>query len=194
MFQDSKYIISWMGSKIRDMRISKNWSLTDLAHRSGISIAILSKIENGRMFPTFPRLIQILKTLDVDLNAFFEDVNETVDFPGYIVIKKEDYKKTEKEDSTGFNYQNIINRNINDVSMEISLLTLSKQAKRDPVITEGFEFIYLVKGTIDFKLDYEIIRLDEGDSIYFDGRIPHVPMNRSDNESVLFLIYLIANT
>ncbi|MGY0407288.1 MAG: helix-turn-helix domain-containing protein [Polaribacter sp.] len=193
MNTNDTYIISWIGKKIRDIRFSKNWSLTEMAERSGISIAMLSKIENSRVYPTFPTLIQILKILQVDLNLFFDAVTEEPTFPGFIVLKKENYKITDKEEATGFQYKNIISRNLQDLSLEISLLTLSKSAKRKPVSTEGFEFLYLLKGEIDFTLDNKIIKLTEGDALYFDGRIPHVPVNCLEEESILLILYLITN-
>ena len=70
-FHQSELLTIQIGAKIRQIRKDKQLKLGELAEQSEVSIAMLSKIENGRVFPTFPSLIQVLKTLRVDLNEFF---------------------------------------------------------------------------------------------------------------------------
>ncbi|MFV9551793.1 helix-turn-helix domain-containing protein [Algibacter sp. PT7-4] len=188
---DGKYEVAWIGAKIRELRSLKGWKLGELSEKTKVSIAMLSKIENGRVFPTFPTLLQILKPLDVDLNVFFEDIGKEEDFPGYIFNKRENYQETTKEDSIGFKYETVLTQNLKGVSLEVSMLTLSKNAKRNMVTTDGYEYIFLIKGDIKYKLENKTFNLKEGDSLYFDGRIPHVPENNLDTESVLLVIYFI---
>lgn len=187
----NKHMTVMIGEKIRELRMAKGWKQVDLADRSGVSMAMLSKIENGRVFPTFPRLIQILKTLEVDLNEFFEGIGESEKFPGHILIKKEDHKETLKEESIGFKYETVLTQNIKDISLEISILSLSQNATREMVTTDGFEYIYVLKGSITYQLDGKSFKLEEGDSLYFDGRQPHVPLNNLETESILLVIYFI---
>ncbi|WP_274474898.1 helix-turn-helix domain-containing protein [Mangrovimonas aestuarii] len=191
---ENNYLIIWIGAKIRELRQYKNWKLADLAELSDVSSAMLSKIENGRVFPTFPTLLKILKTLEVDLNDFFEGVKSTQAFPGYMVVRKEDYCETEKEESKGFQYKNVLSHNLRDVSLEVSILTLSTDSHREMVTTEGYEFIYMLQGDISFGLDDKLLELRQGDSLFFDGRIPHVPYSKSDKEAVILVIYLIAHS
>ena len=188
---DDKYEVAWIGAKIRELRSLKNWKLGELSDKSKVSIAMLSKIENGRVFPTFPTLLQILKPLEVDLNNFFEDIGKSKEFPGYIFSKRENYLETTKENSVGFKYETILTQNLKGVSLEISMLTLSKDAKRDMVTTDGYEYIFLTKGDVKYQLGDKIFNLKEGDSLYFDGRIPHVPENNLKTESILLVIYFI---
>jgi transcriptional regulator with XRE-family HTH domain len=188
---DSKYEVAWIGAKIRELRTNRGWKLGELSEKSKVSIAMLSKIENGRVFPTFPTLLLILKSLDVDLNDFFEDIGKGQDFPGYIFNRREDYLETIKEDSVGFKYETVLSQSLKDISLEISMLTLSKDAKREMVTTDGYEYIFLIKGDIEYMLGDEVFNLKEGDSLYFDGRLPHVPKNNLDTESILLIIYFI---
>lgn len=188
---ESKHILKHMGSKIRNLRMGRGWKLGELSERSGISMAMLSKIENGRVYPTFPTLLRVLKTLEVDLNTFFEDMSMNNDFPGYIFHKREDYTEITKEDSIGFRYENILTQSLSGISLEVSLLTLSKGAERELLTTDGFEYIFLVKGDINYVLDNKTFHLREGDSLYFDGRLPHVPKNNLESEAILLVVYFI---
>jgi transcriptional regulator with XRE-family HTH domain len=171
--------------------MGRGWKLGELSEKSGISMAMLSKIENGRVYPTFPTLLRVLKTLEVDLNAFFEDMSMNTDFPGYIFHKREDYTEITKEDSVGFRYENILTQSLSGISLEVSLLTLSQDAERELLTTDGFEYIFLVKGDINYVLDNKTFHLREGDSLYFDGRLPHVPKNNLESEAILLVVYFI---
>ncbi|UBM59052.1 helix-turn-helix domain-containing protein [Marinilongibacter aquaticus] len=187
-----EYLTTWIGSKLKDIRKSHDLKLGELAEKSGISIAMLSKIENGRVFPTLPTLLQILSTLEVDLNAFFADLKGEQEFPGYIIKRKEDYKSIKKEEeSIGFDYSLILNHKIERSSVEISLLNIKGNAQRDRVSTDGFEYIYVVRGDIDYELGDKQFELCEGDSLFFDGGIPHVPINRKKSDALILVVYFI---
>jgi quercetin dioxygenase-like cupin family protein len=71
------------------------------------------------------------------------------------------------------------------------LLTLSQDAERELLTTDGFEYIFLVKGDINYVLDNKTFHLREGDSLYFDGRLPHVPKNNLESEAILLVVYFI---
>lgn len=185
------YVISWIGAKIRELRNNHGWKLSEFSSKSEVSIAMLSKIENGRVFPTFPTLIQILNTLNVDLNEFFADLQSQDSFEGHLVIRNQDYRELQKEDSSGFLYRNVLFKNISDISVEISILQLEPKAKRNLVSTEGFEYLYVLRGSVQYQLDDQYIELQEGDSLYFDGRTPHVPHNNTEDRAEILVIYLI---
>jgi uncharacterized cupin superfamily protein len=70
---------------------------------------------------------------------------------------------------------------------------LSPDAKREMVTTDGMEFIYLASGTIDYKLGDATITMEEGDSLFFDGRVPHLKINRSGQTARILVIYLLFN-
>ncbi|MEQ9441714.1 MAG: XRE family transcriptional regulator [Cyclobacteriaceae bacterium] len=188
----SEYITIQIGTKIKSIRKSQGLKLGDLSTRSQVSIAMLSKIENGRVFPTIPSLIQILRALGVDLNEFFSDLKANEEFPGYLLVKSTDYQPLEKEDeSVGFHYVSVLTRVMERSSMEVAVLTLDCNAQRDKVTTAGMEYIYMLSGKVDYELGGDILILEEGDSLLFDGNIPHVPHNRQAYVARLLVVYFI---
>lgn len=189
--QHTEYLTIWIGTKIKEIRKSNGLKLGDLAEKTGISIAMLSKIENGRVFPTLPSLFQIVSTLDVDLNEFFSDLKNLKEFPGYILKKSTEHQQLNKEESVGFNYNLILNHKIERSLVEFSILTLNKNANRNKVSTSGFEFLYLLNGEINFELGNEFLKMQEGDALLFDGNIPHVPHNLTSEDVKLLVIYFI---
>lgn len=184
-------IIASVGEHIKEVRKQKKLTLQKVAELSGISVAMLSKIENGRIHPTFYTLLQLLLSLEVDLNDFFSTINTIKELPSYFLIKKSDYRPIKKEASVGFNYELIFKRVVESSTVEFSILHLDPQAKRKKVTTAGYEFLFLVSGELDYLLGDEKIRLEEGDSLFFDGNIPHVPQNNSNKVCALLVIYFI---
>lgn len=184
-------IIASVGEHIKEVRKKRKFTLQKVAEISGISVAMLSKIENGRIHPTFYTLLQLLLSLEVDLNDFFSSISTDKELPGYFLIKKNDYRPIQKEVSTGFNYELIFKRAMESSSVEFSLLHLDPKAKRKKVTTAGFEFLFMISGEIDYFLKDEKIRLEEGDSLFFDGNIPHVPQNNTEKVCTLLVIYFI---
>src|SRR5215213_8498172 len=64
----SEYAI---GAKIRALRLKKKMGLVELGMHTGLSPALLSKIERDRMFPTLPTLLRIALVFSVGLDFFF---------------------------------------------------------------------------------------------------------------------------
>src|SRR6476619_1496629 len=60
-----------IGAKIRALRLKKKIGLVDLGKHTGLSAALLSKLERGRLFPTLPTLLRIALVFGVGLEYFF---------------------------------------------------------------------------------------------------------------------------
>ena len=62
-----------IGAKIRALRLKKKMGLVELGQHSGLSPALLSKLERGRLFPTLPRIALVFS---VGLDYFFGSARE----------------------------------------------------------------------------------------------------------------------
>ncbi|HEY2857567.1 MAG TPA: XRE family transcriptional regulator [Terracidiphilus sp.] len=60
-----------IGPKLRALRTRKRLTLSRLAGETGLSTALLSKLETDRMIPTLPTLATICKVYGVGLSHFF---------------------------------------------------------------------------------------------------------------------------
>ena len=65
-----------IGAKIRTLRLKKKMGLVELGKHTGLSPALLSKIERGRLFPTLPTLLRIALVFGVGLEFFFAGARE----------------------------------------------------------------------------------------------------------------------
>src|SRR4051794_23553668 len=60
-----------IGPKVRSLRLKKKLGLVELGRHTGLSAAMLSKIERGLLFPTLPTLLRIAMVFNVGLEHFF---------------------------------------------------------------------------------------------------------------------------
>ena len=184
-------IVTVIGKKIKQLRQQKKLTIQELSEKSNISKGLLSKIENSRAIPSMPVFLSIVKSLDVPLRDFFEDMVLT-NGASYLHIKKEDYRPFQREDRQGFFYKHILEYSFTNISLEVAILDLEPGAKGDPTVTDGFEFKYILKGSLEYHLEDEVIILNAGDSIFFDASKPHIPVNRSDTQVSMLVLYFIS--
>src|SRR5579871_5243242 len=60
-----------IGSKLRRLRLRKSMGLVELSRHTGLSTAMLSKLERDVMHPTLPTLLRIAMVFSVGLEYFF---------------------------------------------------------------------------------------------------------------------------
>nr|WP_315026999.1 helix-turn-helix transcriptional regulator [uncultured Chryseobacterium sp.] len=73
MNSDSDFIKTVFGLKLKQQRQKKNWSLQDLAVKTGLSKSYLNEIENGKKYPKHDKIIQLSEAL----GCTFDDLVST---------------------------------------------------------------------------------------------------------------------
>ncbi len=183
-------VVSRIAQKIRATRLEKNLTIQQLANRTKVSKGLLSKIENSRTLPSLPVFITLIQSLDISLKEFFSEM-VLLNGKDYLVVKKDQYKTVEREGREGFDYQHILSQNISTCTLEAVLLTVKPGAKGRPTTSDGYEFKYLISGRCDYQINNEKITLEEGDSLYFDASVPHLPINTSGEKAVMLVVYFL---
>jgi len=183
-------VIARIAQKIKTVRHSRNLTIQQLAEKMKVSKGLLSKIENSRTVPSLPVFISMIQSLDISLKEFFEDMI-LINGKDYLLIKKDQYILEEREGRTGFQYLHILSQNISTSNVEAVLLTLEPGAKGRPTTTDGYEFKYLISGSCEYMIGNDVVAMEEGDSIYFDASVPHLPMNKTRRKATMLVIYFI---
>ena len=182
------YLIG-IGQKIRAIRKDKNMYASELAKKASVSNGLISRIENGRTIPSVPVLFQIIDALEVEPSYFFQQIGSDNTFK-YLVIRADETSTIEKEvEAKGFRYDFVFSRQIKSIGFEVVLLTLEPNCKRNTVETDAFEFKYILNGSCEYIIDGETVKLSAGDAIFFDGKLPHVPRNPSNQPTTMLVIY-----
>lgn len=172
-----------VGKRLKDMRNGRGLSLRILAKRSGLNINTLSLIENGKSSPSVSTLQQLSQALEVPITAFFE--SEPLEKE--IVFTQFDERPTQVFGSTEM--QNLAKDLINN-SVQPFVVTLQPGmgSGDQTIVHTGFEFIYCLSGTIQYKVTNQEFTLMPGDSLVFEAHKPHSWENTGDVPSQILLI------
>ncbi len=181
------FFILEVGRRIKQKRLDKRMTLQELADKSGVSKGLVSQIENGRTIPSLSVMFGIIQSLEIEVSEFFKGLSLLE--PTIMVNRKADYSTFEKENVKGFNYKRIMMRNIPSSTIDFVLLDLGHGSYCEELTTDAYEFIYVIKGQTESRINGQSLLLEEGDSLFFDGRLPHVPINTSESSCQLFVIY-----
>ncbi len=163
-----------IGAKIRALRLKKKMGLVDLGKHTGLSPALLSKVERGQLFPTLPTLLRIALVFSVGLDYFFTADREK---PVVEVARhQERLRFPEKPGARDMAYEfesldfPAVQRLLNSYYAEFFPIAVEKLR---PHQHPGAEFVYVLSGTLGIHVQGDEHRLEARDSIYFDSTVPH---------------------
>jgi len=181
-----------LGRTIRAKRTALGMTLQDVAEKADITRGLVSKIENFRTVPSLPILLRLAAALDVTMADLVKGIHTGDPYSPYILITSDQREEIQREDSEGFTYESIMEHGMTGVSsFQSFILTMAPDAKRAPVSTDGDQFVYMLSGSISFDIGEETVSLNTGDTLFFDGALPHCPINRSGTDAILLVIYLV---
>lgn len=179
-----------LAQNIKQRRKEVGLSVTELSQRANVSKGFISKVENLRTIPSVPVLIRIAAAMNTTLSTLAADVEQTK-ISEYILVRRKEQRTIKKERASGLSYRGLIMTSIAESFFEASVVTVEPGAKRKMVTTDGYEFLMLLSGSVSYSLGGETLQLNEGDVLFFDGRIPHVPRNPGRQRAQLLAVYLL---
>ncbi len=163
-----------IGEKLRALRLRKKVGLVDLGRHTGLSPALLSKIERGKLFPTLPTLLRIALVFSVGLEFFFTDERQRRVLAIVRRGERQRFPERPDADEVAFHFEcldfHAVERKLNAYYAEFQPLV---PAKVRPHQHAGIEFMYVIRGKLGLRMGAEEYVLDMGDSIYFDSNLPH---------------------
>ncbi|ASZ10705.1 XRE family transcriptional regulator [Chitinophaga pendula] len=183
-------IIIQISNKIKEKRKAKGITIQELADKADVSKGLISQIENNRTVPSLLVLINIIRSLNLDMNEFFNEIDQQQQSGKVIIRQQADYQEFEKENAKGFLYKRILTKNVKNYPVDIVMLELKKGAKRAQTVkTDAYEYKYIVKSMVEYQVDNEKYLLKEGDSLFFDGRLGHKPANIGEEDALILVVY-----
>ncbi|MDG1353385.1 MAG: XRE family transcriptional regulator [Sulfitobacter sp.] len=165
-----------IGREVRAFRRKQEITVAELSATTGLSIGMLSKIENGNTSPSLTTLQTLANALAIPLTAFFRGFEET---RMAVHTKSGEGVELERAGTRANHQYNLlghIGANSSGVIVEPYLITLSDQADIFPTFQHGgIETIYMLEGEVDYRHGDEVYPLKPGDTLFFDADAPHGP-------------------
>ena len=163
-----------IGEKVRALRLKKKMGLVELGRHTGLSPAMLSKIERGRLFPTLPTLLRVALVFSVGLEVFFRNDPER---RRVAIVRRAERLRFPNRPGT------------KDVAYWFESLDFAATERRfDAYLAEfettaadqvtlhahpGDEFLHVLTGKLALVAQGVEHELAAGDSAYFDATLAH---------------------
>jgi transcriptional regulator with XRE-family HTH domain len=172
-----------IGKTIHALRKENNMTLLELADKSGVALATLSRMENGKMTGTLESHMKICDALGIALPELYKNLYS----PRKAVDLQKQRSRTEvfihdKKSSEEILASKILNKKMLPVLIKISKGGKTQKEETRPGIEK---FIYVLEGKIEADINEEKYNLAKGDTLYFDGHTSHFFKNTHDHDAKL---------
>jgi transcriptional regulator with XRE-family HTH domain len=175
-----------LGERVRELRRGRGLTLEGLARRSGVSRAMISKLERGEKNPTLVVAAKLAEGLGVTLSrlAGMEERRE-------VVVVPRERRMVMRDPETGFERQ-LLSPNAVGLGVEFIRNKIPEHSTSGefPPHRRGVEEqIVVERGTLKATLAGEEFLLEEGDAIFFfEADMPHRFDNAGEGECTYYLI------
>jgi transcriptional regulator with XRE-family HTH domain/quercetin dioxygenase-like cupin family protein len=196
-----------LGSRLKDIRLQAGLTLRELARKADVSPSFVSQIENGKSQPSVATLYAFAQLLNVSIDELFDPRGGQPDRP---VLVEGWGPNGDKNPTNAWHPSEYANRVSVVHPSHRSSLTMAEgvvwerlaatpeHAVNFMKITyapgatstggsgmvshEGYEYGYVLKGTLEIVVGSETFTLNEGESMGFDSMIPHRLRNVGEGE------------
>ena len=188
---DADTLYAEVGKAVKAGRSRADMTLAQLSQRSGISAAMISKIERGDVSASLASLNALAEALHLPVINFFA---ATAGKSEVSFVKAGSGVAVSRTSSTyGHDYQLIGRSECDGLILECFLITLRDPDANIPLFHQPgcVEFIQLVTGHMTYHCGDRTYEMSPGDSLTFDAGAPHGPVALR-GEEVVFLT-VVAN-
>ncbi|MBV8140550.1 MAG: cupin domain-containing protein [Verrucomicrobia bacterium] len=170
------------GVRLQNLRISRGWSLQDLAERSGLSRAFLSRLESGDRQASIAAVLTLSRIFEVSLASLFETEVEAE--PCVIVRRAEAVEQM----ANGLAYIPLSKADSRFNLQPIRVKVSRSRRGIEHYHHEGEEWIYVLSGSLTLSLAGRTFALEAGDAAHFDSRLPHRLIARGHKDPELLVV------
>lgn len=170
-----------IGREVRSCRRKRGMTLMELARVAGLSLGMMSKIENGIISASLSTLQALSQALNVPLTSLlgrFEDCQREVLFvrSGTGTLKQQ----CDSCESHHHHLLGSIETGPDGVQLEPCLVTLTSDTDKVPLLQHpGMKFVYLLEGEMVYRHCVKLYRMCPGDSLLFNAEGLHGPSHLS---------------
>ncbi|RQU32778.1 XRE family transcriptional regulator [Burkholderia cenocepacia] len=174
------------GRRVRMLRDRGELTLEELATRSGVSRAMLSKVERGEKSPTIGLAKRIAHALDTSLSFLMGDEQDQQPF----VVVRRDERHVFRDPETGFERHLLSPTMIgNHVELLLHWLPAGASTGMMPAYRGGTEkHIAVAEGELIVSTPKQEIHLGEGDALFFEASVEHAFSNRSRKHCSYYVV------
>ena len=159
--------LAGLGARLRKLRGERGWRLEDLAERTGLSRAYLSRLEGGERQPSLSSLFGVARAYDVPFSSLFEPEPEAEEV---VVVRATDGPP---QRGNGLLYSRLSDGGW-AFNLQPPRVVVPAEREGDALYRhEGEQWLYVLSGRLRFGIGDEEVVLGPGDAVHFDADRPH---------------------
>lgn len=166
--------LNQLGNRLRRHRLAAGWTLEQLAAKAGFGKGYLSRIENGKKVPPIATLSRLADVLGTEAASLLAAPGQGISWRGVSLVRHDEKRPTVLGGSAfGYDYFALSDAT---AAHALQPFLFSFPAEIDKFTFfqhDGEELLYVLTGTIEWQIGADKYRLEAGDTIHFDSRIPH---------------------
>ena len=172
-----------LGARVRDLRRERGWTLEHLAERSGVSRAMISKLERGEKNPTLVVAAKVAEGLGVSLSRLVG-----IEERRRVVVVPREGRMVMRDPETGFERQ-LLSPRFGGLEFIRNVVPEGSTSGEFPPHRRGAEeYVVVEKGRLRVVLGGEEHVLEEGDAAYFEADAAHRFDNAGEGECSYYLV------
>jgi transcriptional regulator with XRE-family HTH domain len=170
---------SQLGLSLRELRKQRGMTLAEASALAELPVSTLSKIENNRMSVSYDKMLRICRALGIDIAQLFSGEPSVAARTGPVPGGRRSITRAGSGyaiDTPNYGHlypaADLLNKRITPIIADVKARSL--QEFGELVRHAGEEYAYVLEGTVDLYTDlYAPLRLEKGDSVYFDSGMGH---------------------
>ncbi|GAB6407624.1 helix-turn-helix domain-containing protein [Pseudomonas sp. MHK4] len=165
----------YLGLQIKRQRQSQDLKLADVAKIADISQGMLSKIENAQVSTSLDTLSRLCDVLGLPLSKLFSEYDQQ-DGSALLVKADQGMEVVRRGTEKGHTYHLLNHTRGPKKSFEAYMVSMDDASEEFPTFSHpGTEFLHLLEGELIYRHGNQLYRMEAGDSLTFEGEIPHGP-------------------
>jgi len=174
------------GGRVKELRLKRKFTLQNLSDRTGLSIPLLSQIENSIIIPSLSTVLKLARVLDVSMAYLFQEED-----PGNKATIIRTGSGEEGGSPSGYVYESLVHPGPGKKGNHFTVEYEVGPAEDATVIKHGGEkFGLVVEGGVELLVGDDIFKLNTGDAFRFDPSLPHAFRSRSEGRArIVCMIY-----
>ncbi len=170
------------GARLRELRLKRGWTLEELACRSSLSKAFLSRLESGDRQASIAAALTLSRIFDVSLASLFE--SQLAKEPCVIVRGAQAAEKS----INGLKYVSLSHAGRFFNLQPIKVIVPVSRRGDEHYHHDGEEWIYVMSGALTLSLAGKTYDLTPGDAAHFDSRLPHRLIAKGKKDAEVLLV------
>ncbi|MGA1232588.1 MAG: helix-turn-helix domain-containing protein [Lutimaribacter sp.] len=181
-----------LGTRVRELRKARAWTLEQAATHAGLARSTLSKIENGQMSPTYDALKKLATGLGISVPQLFTPPQRD-QINGRMAVTKSGAGTAH---ATVTYEHELLAETLSKKTMlpyRARVRARSMDEFYGWVRHDGEEFLYVLTGVVRLYTEfYEPVEMRRGDSAYYDAAMGHNVVSVSEEDATILWVTSLA--